>query len=238
MKKIFSILILFFFCINTYSQARFSQKGEASFYANKFNGRKTANGEIFRQNKLTAAHRTLPFGTVLKVTNLSNGKSVIVRINDRGPFARGRIIDLSKLAAKKLDFIQKGHVMVSIQSIGGNYTKKITNKEKRKNRRYKKKHSKKGKYIYKAKPINSKIYKGKKKYYGVQIASYTNLYNAKVFINSARRKTSKQINIAYTVKGRKKYYKVVVGKYKTDKEARKIQKSLKRKFRSCFVLNY
>ncbi len=84
------------------------QTGRASYYADKFVGRKTANGEIFRQRKRTAAHQTLPFGTKVKVKNLSNGRTVKVRINDRGPFAAGRIIDLSKKAARKLGMVQKG----------------------------------------------------------------------------------------------------------------------------------
>jgi rare lipoprotein A len=74
------------------------QTGLASYYADKYQGRRTANGEHFNQNAQTAAHRTLSFGTRVKVTNLSNGKSVIVRINDRGPFIKGRVINLSKSA--------------------------------------------------------------------------------------------------------------------------------------------
>jgi len=89
--------------------------GMASYYGGKFIGRKTANGEIFVANKLTAAHKTLPFGTMVKVTNLSNNKSVIVRINDRGPFIKGRIIDLSEAAANKIDMLQQGIVKVSIE---------------------------------------------------------------------------------------------------------------------------
>lgn len=83
-------------------------KGKASFYHDKFDGRQTANGEIFDQNKLTAAHKTLAFGTKLKVTNLKNGKWAIVIINDRGPFVAGRIIDLSRSAAERLDMIRDG----------------------------------------------------------------------------------------------------------------------------------
>ncbi len=90
------------------------QTGQASYYADKFNGRKTANGEIFDQDKLTAAHKTLPFGTIVKVTNLTNNKTVIVRINDRGPFVGGRIIDLSFAAAKKIDLINAGVVKVTV----------------------------------------------------------------------------------------------------------------------------
>lgn len=81
----------------------FVQEGEASWYGPGFHGRKTASGERFNTNDMTAAHKTLPFGTVLKVTNLSNDKFVIVTINDRGPFIRGRIIDLSKAAKDAID---------------------------------------------------------------------------------------------------------------------------------------
>jgi len=90
------------------------QTGIASYYGGKFIGRPTASGEIFDATKLTAAHKTLPFGTIVKVTNLSNYKSVIVRINDRGPFVAGRIIDLSEAAAKKIAMIQAGVQKVTI----------------------------------------------------------------------------------------------------------------------------
>lgn len=96
---------------------RVYQKGEASWYGPGFNGKKTANGETFNMNKLTAAHKKLPFGTKVKVTNLQNGKSVIVRINDRGPFVKGRIIDLSKKAAQKIDLIKVGHTPVKLEII-------------------------------------------------------------------------------------------------------------------------
>lgn len=92
-----------------------TQSGKASYYADYFKGRKTANGETFRQRKLTAAHRTLPFGTKVKVVNLANGRTVKVRINDRGPFVDGRIIDLSKKAARKLDMINTGVAQVEIK---------------------------------------------------------------------------------------------------------------------------
>ena len=92
-----------------------TETGMASFYANNHNGRKTASGERYNSNKMTAAHKTLPFGTLVRVTNLSNGKSVEVRINDRGPFARGRIIDLSLSAAKKIDMINDGVTKVKIK---------------------------------------------------------------------------------------------------------------------------
>ena len=92
-------------------------RGRATFYGDKFHGRKTASGERFSQRRMTAAHRSLPFGTRVRVTNLANGKSVVVRINDRGPFGRDRrrVIDLSKSAARALDFIQSGWARVKIE---------------------------------------------------------------------------------------------------------------------------
>jgi len=91
-----------------------SYVGKASFYGTKFHGRTTANGEQFSMHKMTAAHKTLPFGTLVRVTNLSNGLSVIVRINDRGPYKKRRVIDLSFAAAKKIDMVANGIANVRI----------------------------------------------------------------------------------------------------------------------------
>ncbi len=88
--------------------------GIASYYGKEFHGRKTANGETFDMNAMTAAHRTLPFGTMVRVTNLANDQSVTVRINDRGPFIKGRIIDLSYGAAKSIDLLSIGQVRLDI----------------------------------------------------------------------------------------------------------------------------
>jgi rare lipoprotein A len=91
------------------------QHGDASFYADSFRGQKTANGEIFRQDGLTAASRDLPLGTVVTVTNAVNGKSVNVKVNDRGPFKKGRVIDLSKRAAAQIGLRrQRGIVPVKV----------------------------------------------------------------------------------------------------------------------------
>ncbi len=92
-----------------------AQNGKASYYADKFHGRTTASGEKYDKNKMTAAHKKLPFGTRVRVTNKGNGKSVIVRINDRGPFVKGRIIDLSRAAATKVDMIRAGVVDVKME---------------------------------------------------------------------------------------------------------------------------
>lgn len=88
--------------------------GAASYYAHEFDGRRTASGERFDMQELTAAHRTLPFGTRVRVTNLNNGRSVVVRINDRGPFKKGRILDVSYAAAQQLRMIGPGTARVQL----------------------------------------------------------------------------------------------------------------------------
>ncbi|AFX99107.1 rare lipoA family protein [Candidatus Endolissoclinum faulkneri L2] len=98
-------------------ELNYSEVGIASWYGPGFNGRKTANGEIFNDNKLTAAHRTLPMPSLVRVTNLINNRSLIVRINDRGPFSRGRIIDLSRRSAKLLGFVNKGTARVRVEVV-------------------------------------------------------------------------------------------------------------------------
>ncbi len=125
MKKIAFILILLIayasiaaYAANERVNERYVQVGIASWYGEFFRGRKTANGERFDPAGLTAAHRSLPLGTVVKVTNLENGKKVIVRINDRGPYVGGRIIDLSRAAAQEIGMIRKGIVKVKIEEKG------------------------------------------------------------------------------------------------------------------------
>ena len=97
------------------SQYTHFQTGMASYYGGSWHGKKTANGEIFNENSLTAAHKTLPFGTRVKVTNLDNGKSVVVRINNRGPYSKGRVIDLSKAAFSKIASTSKGVTRVKLE---------------------------------------------------------------------------------------------------------------------------
>ncbi|MCB2083370.1 MAG: septal ring lytic transglycosylase RlpA family protein [Sphingomonadaceae bacterium] len=89
--------------------------GVASYYGRKFHGRRTANGERFDMHAMTAAHRTLPFGSRVRVTNPSNGRAVVVRINDRGPYAHGRTIDLSRAAATEIGLVARGHGTVQLE---------------------------------------------------------------------------------------------------------------------------
>ena len=102
-------------CVSFRGHPAYDEVGEASWYGKPYHGRLTANGEKYNMRKLTAAHRTLPFDTKVRVTNLRNGRRVKVRINDRGPFVGGRIIDLSRKAASKLKMIEDGVVPVGLQ---------------------------------------------------------------------------------------------------------------------------
>ncbi|MCL2792779.1 MAG: septal ring lytic transglycosylase RlpA family protein [Spirochaetaceae bacterium] len=122
MKKL-SILFLFLFIASPFL---FSEAaGYASWYGGKFHGRRTANGEIYNMHQLTAAHKTLPFDTIVKVKNLENGKTTVVRINDRGPFIEGRIIDLSYAAAKEIGMVEAGIVKVALEIIEGDASQAI-----------------------------------------------------------------------------------------------------------------
>ncbi|MCF7929338.1 MAG: septal ring lytic transglycosylase RlpA family protein [Spirochaetales bacterium] len=118
MKRLFPALLTVLMLLTAASGlAAFDQKGLASWYGGKFQGRLTANGEVFDTNQLTAAHKTLPFGTIVRVTNMENNESVEVRINDRGPFVEGRIIDLSRAAAEAIGMTGLGVAEVRIKTV-------------------------------------------------------------------------------------------------------------------------
>src|SRR6185295_8005165 len=110
-------LTLILMSTGLYAQSLYHVKGKGSYYGNEFKGRNTASGEKFDPEKLTAAHRTLPFGTRLKVTNLRNNKAVIVIVNDRGPFVSGRIIDVSRAAADSLGMLAAGWTEMDVEEL-------------------------------------------------------------------------------------------------------------------------
>jgi rare lipoprotein A len=121
LQRTLIILLLFLFFKNSgnesYSAKKYSEEGYASFYAEGFHGKKTASGELFNMADYTAAHRTLAFGTYLRVTNLKNNYNIIVRVNDRGPFSKNRIIDLTEGAARRIGSYMYGVVRVKIEEI-------------------------------------------------------------------------------------------------------------------------
>ena len=121
MKRAILLIIMMISTFGIYSFTKFNANDAktsfASFYHDKFNGRKTASGEIFSNRKLTAAHRTLPFGTIVEVTNLRTGKSIEVKINDRGPFHSSRALDLSKAAFDSIGNTSRGTMPVEYEIV-------------------------------------------------------------------------------------------------------------------------
>lgn len=113
----------------TSSSGEHKLDGTAAYYSDRLNGRKTASGQVFNNGALTAAHSTLPFGTRIKVTNAKNNKSVVVRINDRGPTTPGRIFDLSRAAASKLGFVRAGLTEVKAEIVAAAPEKKTSKKK-------------------------------------------------------------------------------------------------------------
>ncbi|MBL6449887.1 septal ring lytic transglycosylase RlpA family protein [Fulvivirga sp. 29W222] len=215
--------ILFFtFCFQSFLYAQ-EEQGKASFYANKFEGRPTASGEKYRHNKLTAAHRTLPFGTMVKVINLANSKSVTVRVNDRGPFIKGRIIDLSKSAAQKLDFIRQGTTNVKIEVISVEDTgaePDITSSPKN------------------VKYYSLKIDTVEPSGFGIQIGSYQEMEN---LINAAadlKQKYSKEVTIKQKEMDSIKIYSLIIGHFTKREEADAFRKKIQKKHPDSFIVDY
>ena len=115
LTKYIILALLVAFSAPAYAKNKKVQIGKGSWYGKRFQGRLTANGERYNMYAYTAAHKTLPFNTIVKVTNLKNNRSITVRINDRGPYVKGRIIDLSYLAAKKLGYVNKGVAKLKVK---------------------------------------------------------------------------------------------------------------------------
>ena len=114
--KYILINLLLFLTLSLTNESKYIETGKACFYSSKFNGRRTSSGEVFSQENLTAAHKTLPLGTFVKVTNLTNDSSIVVKVNDRLHRSSGHVIDLSLKAANHLNFVRNGSAKVKIES--------------------------------------------------------------------------------------------------------------------------
>ncbi len=119
MRKLLQLSLFFSFLFVANTVLAQDEVGIASYYSDSYQGRRTASGDLYDKNKLTAAHKTHTFGTYLKVTRLDNKQSITVKVNDRGPYIKGRIVDLSRKAAKALDIVQDGHASVKIEVVNG-----------------------------------------------------------------------------------------------------------------------
>lgn len=203
------------------------QTGKASFYADKFEGIQTASGEKYRHNKLTGAHKTLPFGTKVRITNLANDKTVEVTINDRGPYVEGRIIDLSRSAAEQLAFENYGLADVRLEIIDpgngkvsdmGRSIDQVTVDEKE---------------FY-----EFEITRMKPKGYGVQVGTYQELVNLMRLADNLKNSYKKDVTVQVKVINGIKYYGLILGKFSSRPKAEQFREEVKTKFPDVFIVEY
>jgi rare lipoprotein A len=221
-----NILLLIFFMVGFVASAQV-QTGKASFYADKFEGVPTASGEKYRHNKLTAAHKTLPFGTKVRVTNLANNASVEVVINDRGPFVEGRVIDLSKSAAEKLGFILDGLADVTIEVIDAGDGKKsdpfkTVDHVMVEDREF---------YDLNIARLNPKGF-------GVQIGSYQELVNLMRITDNLKNSFKKKVTVHVKVIRGVKYYGLILGDFPNRLKAEQFRLQLQSTYPDAFVVEY
>lgn len=224
-RILFLGFLFIFNIVNVIAQNNYVNTGIASFYADKFEGRQTANGEIYYHAKKTAAHNTLAFGSIVKVTNLENNKYVVVRINDRGPFVDNRIIDLSKSAAQELDFIKTGLAKVKIELIASTDDlpdKKVNLKQEEKTSEY-----------YKVN-VDAVTLKGK----GVQIGSYKNDENVFRLVDELKKKYNEEIFVEIANIKKQKVYRIIVGNYNSDNQLEVLKSKLLKDFPGCFIVTF
>jgi len=219
-------LLLVLICLCSWAGAQ-TQTGKASFYADKFEGLPTANGEKYRHNKLTAAHKSLPFGTRVKVTNLSNNQSVEVVINDRGPYAEGRIIDLSKSAAEQLGFINLGIAEVKLEVVDAGDGKSksqpvaIDNVSVDENEYY-----------------DFEISSIKPKGFGVQIGTYQELVNLMRLSQNLKGSYKKKIIVQVKILNGVKFYSLIIGPFSSRPKAESFLNEVKAKYSGAFIVDY
>lgn len=206
-----------------------TQTGKASFYADKFEGSPTASGEKYRHNKLTAAHKSLPFGTKVKVTNLANNQTVEVVINDRGPYVDGRVIDLSKSAAEKLGFINMGLADVQVEVLDAGTGKSsdpdpikvISQVTVEENEFY-------DFNIERLKPTG----------FGVQIGTYQELVNLMRFSENLKSSYQKKVMVQVKVVNGVKYYGIILGQFSARAKAEGFREEVRKKFPDAFIVEY
>jgi rare lipoprotein A len=224
MRNILSVLLFYFFISTAYGQ---TQTGKASFYADKFDGHPTASGEKYRHSKLTGAHKSLPFGTKVKVTNLSNNQTVEVVINDRGPYVDGRIIDVSKSAAEQLGFVNQGITEVKLEVIDPGDGKSrdperpIEHVSVEENEFY-----------------DFEIARFKPKGFGIQIGTYQELVNLMRLADNLKNSYKKEVTVQVKIMNGVKYYGLILGKFSSRPKAEQFRAELKKKFPDAFIVEF
>lgn len=204
-----------------------TQTGKASFYADKFEGRQTASGEKYRHNKMTAAHKFLPFGTKLKVINLANNKSVVVVVNDRGPYVEDRIVDLSRSAAEQLEFINQGLIEVRIEVVDsgdgrtGSVVKPIENVA-----------------VDEKEFYDFEIERLRPSGFGVQIGTYQELVNLMRLADNLKKSYQKKVVVQVKVINGVKYYSLIIGAASSRAKAEPLLRAVRKKFPDAFLVEY
>jgi rare lipoprotein A len=204
-----------------------TQTGKASFYADKFEGHPTASGEKYKHSKLTAAHKSLPFGTVIRVTNLKNNLSIDVTVNDRGPYVEGRVVDLSKSAAEKLEFISIGLADVKVEVIDAGT----------------------GKVSDPARAIEHIVVDEKEFYefqidrqnpkgFGLQIGTYQELVNLMRLAENLKSSYQKKVVVQVKILNGIKYYSLILGQFSSRTKAETFREEIKKKFPDTFIVEY
>lgn len=219
-------LSIVFLLIATLAFAQ-TQTGKASFYADKFEGRPTASGEKYKHSKLTAAHKTLPFGTKVRVTNTANNQTVEVVINDRGPYVDGRVIDLSKSAAEKLGFVNLGLADVKIEVVdaGDGKTSDIPRPI--------------GQVAVEEKEFyDFEVERNKPTGFGVQIATYQELVNLMRLTDNLKKSYQKKVTVQVKVLNGVKYYGLILGQFSTRSKAEGFRDQVKGKFPDAFIVEF
>jgi len=219
-------ILVILICLFGWANAQ-TQTGKASFYADKFEGLPTASGEKYRHNKLTAAHKTLPFGTKVKVTNLANNEIVEVVINDRGPYVEGRIIDLSRAAAEKLGFINLGIADVKLEIIDAGDGKSksqpvaIDNVAVDEDEYY-----------------DFEISSIKPKGFGVQIGTYQELVNLMRLAENLKGSYKKNVTVQVKILNGVKFYSLIIGPFSTRPKAESFHNEVKKKYSGAFIVDF
>ncbi len=257
--RIIFFFILSFLYLKIFSQHKLIEKGIASYYHDYLSNNTTANGEVYKPEELTAAHLSLPFNSIVSVTNLNNNKTISVRINDRGPFIDKRIIDLSRAAADSLDFIYQGLTNVVVKVIHFGKTDKLSTKlvnvSNNKPEEFEKFKSITVNKSNKTKPNPSIIKKNiefnsveadkydinsenKISYYGVQVSSFRNRDNMIKFAEKLKREFTESINIQKIELNNLIFYRVIIGDFKTEQDAKLFNKKIDGKFKGSFTIKY
>jgi rare lipoprotein A len=223
MKK---LLAPFLFLITIGASAQI-QTGKASYYADKFEGQPTANGEKYKASKLTAAHRTLPFGTKVKVTNLANNEFVVVTINDRGPFIEGRVIDVSKAAAERLSFFNQGTADVRLEIVDPTDGKQDTQPV-----------AVDHVVVEDKETYDFDISRIQPKGFGLQLGTYQELVNVLKIVDNLKTTYKKKIAVQVKIVNGVKYYSILMIGFNKREKMQSLMEELKKKFPDTFVIDF